>query len=338
MKRQSLDNARDMIIFSGIQPSGNLHIGNYLGAIKQFVELQNSSEAIFCVVDHHAITVPQNPDELRKNILDVAKIYLASGIDPKKSVIFIQSQVPAHVELGWILNTITPLGELERMTQFKDKTENKTKKSGILAGLLNYPTLMAADILLYQTTRVPIGEDQKQHVEFTRMIAEKFNNRFGNVFVVPQAQIQKETMRIMGLDNPEKKMSKSAPSANNYIALLDTPNEIRRKIKIAVTDSGKEIKYDKKEKLAISNLTDIFSGFSGLSNSDIENKFKNSGYAEFKKELGELLVEKLTPIQKKYAELKDADVLGILRDGAKRADKIASNTLAAVKEKMGFII
>lgn len=329
MKRQ--------VVFSGIQPSGNLHIGNYLGAIKQFVALQNSCEAIFCIVDYHAITVPQNSEEFGKNILDVAKIYLASGIDPEKSIIFIQSHVPAHAELGWILNTVTPLGELYRMTQFKDKTENKKQKDGVLAGLLNYPTLMAADILLYNTTHVPIGEDQKQHVEFTRMIAKKFNNRFGEFFVVPQALSQKETMRIMGLDNPEKKMSKSAASPNNYIALLDSPDEIRRKIKIAVTDSGKEIRYDKKEKPALSNLIDIYGAFFAMSHAEIENKFKNSGYAEFKKELGELLVEKLTPILKKYAELKDNKVLEILKDGAKRAEKIASKTLADVKEKMGFI-
>lgn len=337
MKRQSLDGARDKVIFSGIQPSGKLHIGNYLGVIKQFVELQNSSETIFCIVDHHAITVPQRPEELRKNILDVTKIYLASGVDPEKSIIFIQSHVSAHVELGWILNTITPLGELYRMTQFKDRTENKTQKDGILAGLLNYPTLMAADILLYNSTRVPVGGDQQQHVELTRMIAKKFNNKFGNTFVVPEARLQKETMYIMGLDNPEKKMSKSASSPNNYIALLDTPEEIRRKIKVAVTDSGKEIKYDKKEKPALSNLMDIYGAFSGLSYDEIEKKFKNSGYAEFKKELGELLVDKLTSIQKKYAELKDEKVLDILRDGAKRANAIASKTLSAVKEKMGFV-
>jgi len=333
MKRQ--------VVFSGIQPSGNLHIGNYLGAIKQFVRLQNTSEAIFCIVDHHAITVPQNPDELRKNILDVAKIYLASGINPEKSIIFVQSHVPAHVELGWILNTITPLGELERMTQFKDKIRSQSangKARGVLAGLLNYPTLMAADILLYHTTHVPVGEDQKQHVEFTRMIAEKFNNKFGEVFVVPQALIQKETMRIMGLDNPEKKMSKSAPSPNNYVALLDSPDEIRRKIKIAVTDSGKEIKYDKGKKSALSNLLTTYSAFSDMTLAAIENKFKNSGYAEFKKDLAEILIEKLMPIQKKYAGLKDDEIISILRDGAKRANQIASKTLAAVKEKIGFII
>ena len=270
---------QNQVVFSGIQPSGNLHIGNYLGAIKQFVELQNTNEAIFCIVDHHAITVPQNPDELRKNILDVAKIYLACGIDQEKTTVFIQSHVSAHVELGWILNTMTPLGELYRMTQFKDKTENKKQKDSVLAGLLNYPTLMAADILLYNTTHVPVGDDQRQHVEFTRMIAQKFNNRFGDVFVLPQAQIQKETMRVMGLDDPAKKMSKSATSANNYIALLESPEEIRRKIKIAVTDSGKEIKYDKKSKPAISNLMDIYGAFSGMATAEIENKFKNYGYA-----------------------------------------------------------
>ena len=253
-------------IFSGVQPSGNLHIGNYLGAIKQFVELQKQNDAIFCIVDQHAITVPQDPQELREKTLEVAMLYLACGIDPKKSIVFVQSHVRAHTELGWMLTTLTPLGELERMTQFKEKKE----RTGVLAGILNYPILMAADILLYQTDLVPVGEDQRQHVEFTRMIAEKFNNRFGHTFKLPKELINKNTARIMALDNPEKKMSKSAENRNNYISILEAPDEISRKIKIAVTDSGSEIKFDPREKPAISNLLTLYREFSGKSVKEIE--------------------------------------------------------------------
>lgn len=326
-------------VFSGIQPSGNLHIGNYLGAIRQFVDLQKTHEAIYCIVDEHAITVPQNPKELYKNTLDAATMYLAAGLDPKKSIIFVQSHVPAHTELGWILNTITPLGELERMTQFKEKAKKGKKKTGILAGLFNYPTLMAADILLYKPNLVPVGEDQVQHVEFTRMIASKFNRSYGNTFIIPQPLIQKEVARIMGLDDPTKKMSKSAPSPNNYIALLDSPKEIRRKIKIAVTDSGKEVRFDKVKKPAISNLMTIYSAFSNLSISGVEKRYHKKGYKEFKEELGELLVEKLEPLQKKYYDLsrKKKQVLKILRDGAGRAQPIAQKTLKEAKTKIGLV-
>jgi len=328
------------IIFSGIQPSGNIHIGNYLGAIKQFVELQKKGGAIFCIVDEHAITIPQDPKELRENILDVAMIYLACGIDPKKSLIFIQSHVPAHTELGWILNTLTPLGELERMTQFKEKVRDKKEKIGILSGLLTYPTLMAADILLYQTTAVPVGEDQKQHVELTRTIARKFNNRYGDSFTIPKTVLDKHAARIMSLDDPQKKMAKSAENPKSYINLLDSPKTIREKIKTAVTDSGKEIRYDERKKPAISNLIVIYGAFSGLSNTEIEKKYKGKAYAEFKKDLGELLVEKLKPIQKNYHKLSKnkKQVLKILNEGAKKANKIANKTLNDVKEKMGFVI
>lgn len=324
-------------ILSGIQPSGNLHIGNYLGAIKQWLELQNTYEAFFCVVDEHAITVPQDPKELRENTLNLAMIYLAAGIDPKKSTIFIQSHVPAHAELGWILNTMTPLGELERMTQFKDK---KDKQSEVLAGLFNYPTLMAADILLYQTDAVPVGDDQSQHVELTRSLAKRFNNRFGEAFKIPELLVRKETARIMGLDDPSKKMSKSAASANNYIALLDSPDEIRRKVKIAVTDSEKEVRYDEEKKPAIANLMRIYSAFGNIGFDEIEKQYQSKSYADFKHDLGELLVEKLTPFQNKYRELaKDKQqVLNILRTGADRANEIANKTLRAVQEKIGFIL
>lgn len=324
-------------ILSGIQPSGNLHIGNYLGAIKQWLELQNTYEAFFCVVDEHAITVPQDPKELRENTLNLAMIYLAAGIDSKKSTIFIQSHVPAHAELAWILNTITPLGELERMTQFKDKQD---KQKEVYAGLFNYPTLMAADILLYQTNAVPVGEDQSQHVELTRSLAKRFNNRFGDTFVVPKLLVQKETARVMGLDDPTKKMSKSATSPNNYIALLDSPDEIRRKIKIAVTDSGKEVRYDEGEKPALSNLMQIYSAFSNVSLVEIAKQYDTKTYTDFKNDLGELLVEKLTPFQKKYRELAQdkRHVLDILHKGAEHAREIADQTLRDVQQKIGFIL
>lgn len=324
------------ILLSGIQPSGDLHIGNYLGAIKQWVELQKSHRVFIAIVDLHAITIPQDPEKLREKTLEVAALLIACGIDPKKSVLFIQSHVPTHTELMWILNTITPVGELERMTQYKEKQE----KSGLMAGLLNYPVLQAADILLYQPDVVPIGEDQLQHLELTRTLARKFNNRFGQTFKEPKALIQKETARIMGLDDPSKKMSKSASSPNNYIALLDSPEEISRKIKIAVTDSGKEIKYDSAGKPAISNLMSIHGAFSGLSNAEIEKKYRGKGYGEFKKGLGELLVEKLSPIRKKYIMLsKDKkELLTTLQSGSEKAAKVANQTLNMVKERVGFVL
>ncbi|HMN19190.1 MAG TPA: tryptophan--tRNA ligase, partial [Candidatus Moranbacteria bacterium] len=239
-------------IFSGVQPSGNLHIGNYLGAIKNWVDLQDEYESIFCVVDLHAITVPQDPEKLRRKTLEIAKIYLAAGIDPQKSTIFVQSQVPEHSELMWLLNTVAKMSELEKMTQFKDKSQ-KEGREGASLGLFAYPVLMAADILLYDTEIVPVGEDQKQHVELARDLAKRFNHRFGETFVVPQAHIRQEGMRIMGLDDPTKKMSKSASSEYNYIALMDDADTIRRKIKKAVTDSGSEISYGE-EKPALRNL------------------------------------------------------------------------------------
>jgi len=245
-----------MRAFSGIQPSGVIHIGNYFGAIKNWVQLQDEYESIFCIVNQHAITVPQDPKELKENTFKIASIYLAFGIDSKKSIIFVQSEVKEHTELCWILNTITRLPELERMTQFKEKS--KQHKTNVNVGLFDYPVLMAADILLYQTNIVPVGQDQKQHVELTKTLAKRFNQIFGKTFVIPKALIKKEGGKIMGLDNPFKKMSKSASSPFNYIALDDSPAVIREKIKRAVTDSGKEIKYDL-QKPAISNLLNIYS-------------------------------------------------------------------------------
>jgi len=328
-------------VFSGIQPSGVLHIGNYIGAIKQFVQLQNEVDpsassgqvdAIFCVVDLHAITVEQDPKELKKNILSVAAMYIACGIDPNKSTIFVQSDRPEHSELAVILNCFTSLGELNRMTQFKEKSEDKPNVS---AGLFEYPVLMAADILLYQTTDVPVGHDQKQHLEITRNIAERINSKYGQLFVVPNPLIKKEGSRIMGLDDPTNKMSKSATSALNYIALTDDSETIRNKIKKAVTDSGSEIKSGKP---AMTNLLTIYSEISGKTVPEIEKRFEGKQYGEFKDALAEEIIKFLTPIQEKYnALMADPDSLRkILTDGAKKIEPIAQKTLSEVKNKIGL--
>jgi len=322
-------------IFSGVQPSGVLHLGNYLGAIKNWVELQNEYRCIFCVVDLHAITVPQDPKVLHQKTLEVAKIYLAAGIDPKKSIIFVQSQVPEHAELCWILNTITRIPELERMTQYKEKALQYKKDLNM--GLFDYPVLMAADILLYKTAVVPVGEDQQQHVELSRDLATRFNHNFGETFVVPKAMVREAGARIMGLDDPKKKMSKSAASHYNYIALIDSPEVIREKIKKAVTDSGKEIKAGP-DKPALSNLLTIYSLLSGKSEVEIEQKYQGQGYAEFKEGLAQAIVDFLRPFQKKYHALSDKEVLAILQDGAEQAKKIAGQTMREVKRATGLIL
>ncbi|MFY9462961.1 MAG: tryptophan--tRNA ligase [Candidatus Sungiibacteriota bacterium] len=323
------------ILLSGIAPSGVIHIGNYLGAISQWVEMQKTHSVFIMIADLHAITVPQEPKELRENTLRMAKLLIACGINPEQSVLFVQSHVPAHAELAWILNTITPLGELERMTQFKDKKEN----AGNLAGLFNYPILMAADILLYQTAVVPVGEDQSQHLELTRTLANKFNTRFGETFKIPELLLQKDTARIMGLDDPTKKMSKSAASTANYISLLDEPEEIRRKIKIAVTDSESEIIYNEEQKPAIANLMRIYQAFSDTPTKEIEVHYTGKGYAAFKSDLAELLIEKFAPIQEQYRKLSNDEksIQEILDDGAKRAHTIAEKTLRDAYEKIGFL-
>lgn len=363
-------------IFSGIQPSGNLHIGNYLGAIKNWVKLQDDFECIYCIVDMHAITVPQDPEKLRKNIIELAKVYLASGIDPEKSMIFIQSHVQEHAELAWILNTIAMNGDLTKMTQFKSKaglqdinhierildlnlkrvdetlyvgTDNKNKvpviqfvrdfiynfnKVGV--GLFDYPVLMAADILLYDTEKVPVGEDQVQHVELTRTLGKRFNNKFGETFFLPEPYLTKEGTRIMGLDDPTKKMSKSAGSEYNYIAITDDAETIRKKIKKAVTDSGSEIRYEE-EKPALYNLINIYSTFSDKDPKEIEKMYENKNYADFKNDLAEVIIEGLKPIQEKMKSLSDEEVLEILRKGAEKVRPIAQKKMKEVKEKIGFI-
>lgn len=330
---------RQKRIFSGIRPSGDLHIGNYLGAIKQWLRLQDEHETFFCIVDEHAITTPHEPALLRRYTLDMAMIYLAAGIDPEKSTIFLQSHVPAHTELAWILGTMTPLGELERMTQFKEKSRSLGAREGIMAGLLNYPVLMAADILLYQTDAVPVGEDQVQHVELARSLAERFNNRYGRTFTVPAVMLQKESARIMALDDPTKKMSKSGESERGYVLLADKPDIIREKIKAAVTDSEKDVVYDPEKKPAISNLLVIFSEFSGQPLKELERDYSGKSYVEFKTNLAEAVVSGLAPLQQKFRELEqDQDsVLRILREGSAKAAAIASQTLTDVKEQIGFL-
>lgn len=380
-------------IFSGVQPSGNLHIGNYLGAIKNWVKLQDEFESIFCVVDLHAITVPQDPEELRKKIIEVAKIYIAAGIDPEKSTIFAQSQVPEHSELAWILNTNSKMSDLLRMTQFKDKTgvdmeeferaiRKKSKieideilkkeqidsfkeltrekemtiihsitvetamdayKNFILdrlnkvgVGIFDYPILMAADILLYDTQVVPVGEDQLQHVELARTLAKRFNQKFGETFIVPEAKLVKEGARIMGLDDPTKKMSKSATSENNYIALTDDAETIKKKIKKAVTDSGSEIVY-KEDMPALYNLINIYSLFTEKTPQEIEGMYQGKGYADFKNGLAEAIISGLAPIQDKINTLTDEEVLAILQKGSESASSLANKKMTQIKERIGFI-
>jgi len=321
-----------MRVFSGIQPTNELHIGNYLGAIKQWIELQQKHECIFCVVDLHALTVPYDTSLLKQKTESVAGVYLAAGVNPEKSVIFVQSSIKEHTELCWILSTIAPLGDLQRMTQFKDKSRKHEKNINI--GLLSYPILMVADILLYQTDMVPVGEDQKQHVELARVIAKKFNNKFGETFRVPKAVIPKDGARIMSLTEPNKKMSKSDPE-NTYISLFDSPKDIKKKISSATTDSGKEIKYDKTKKPGVSNLLTIYSLFDNKPISALEKQFKNKGYKEFKEGLANVLTEKLVPFRD--LEAKPDHLEQVLQQGAKKAQAIATQTMQKVKRATGLI-
>lgn len=326
------------IIFSGIQPTGTIHIGNYLGAIKNWVELQNNPqyECFFSVVDLHAMTIPYDAKKFQEIIYNTALDNLAAGLDPKKCTLFIQSQIKEHAELTWILDTITPLGELERMTQFKEKAEEQKKE--VNAGLLTYPVLQAADILLYKTDFVPVGKDQEQHIELSRTLARKFNARFGKVFEEPATLIPKVGAKIMSLQDPSKKMSKSH-GPESYIALFDSDDEIRRKIKTAVTDSGKEIKYDEKNKPAISNLLTIYHLFSEKPIKEIEKNYSGKGYAEFKKDLAEVIIKHLKPLREKRQKIakNPAYIKDILEQGRKKTQKIASQTMEEVKRKAGLI-
>lgn len=322
-------------LFSGIQPSGIPTIGNYIGALKQFADVQNDYDCYFCIVDQHAITVPQDKIKLRKQIRQLAAIYLASGINPEKATLFIQSEVPAHVQAGWMLTTISSVGELERMTQYKDKAQKRT--DGIPAGLLTYPPLMAADIVIYNTNIVPVGEDQKQHMELTRNLVERFNSRYNDILVKPEIRMPKVGGRVMSLQDPTKKMSKSDDNQKNFISLLDEPNVAAKKIKSAVTDSDGIIKFDRDNKPGISNLLTIYSSLTNESIKDLEAKYENEGYGKFKTDLSEIVKDFLINFQEKYNEFYNSDKLDdILDHGRDKAQKSSFKTLKKMERAMGL--
>ena len=323
-------------VLSGVQPSGNLTIGNYLGAIKNFSAFAGEYKPFYCVVDLHAITVRQVPAELRRRTYETLALYIASGLDPEKNVLFVQSHVPAHAELGWILDCYTMFGELSRMTQFKDKSAKHA--DNINAGLFTYPTLMAADILLYQADLVPIGADQKQHLELTRNIAERFNQVYGETFTVPEPYIPKSGMKIMSLQEPTLKMSKSDPNPNAVVRILDPRDEILRKFKRAVTDSGAEVRFAE-DKPGVSNLMTIYSCFSGKSFAEIEAEFAGKGYGDFKAAVGEVTADALAPVQAEFNRLMGdkAYLEGVMKSGAEQASYYARKTLSKVRRKIGFV-
>ncbi|GAA7903020.1 tryptophan--tRNA ligase [Helicobacter pylori] len=321
-------------VFSGIQPTGQIHLGNYLGAIKHWVEMQDEYENLFCVVNSHAITLPIEPTFLKSQTYELVKLLLACGISPKRSGLFIQSEVDEHPALAWLLNCQVSMGEMQRMTQFKDKSLKNPKSVNV--GLFNYPILMASDILLYQSDLVPVGEDQKQHLELTRNIAEKFNRDFGNCFKVPEPLIAKVGARVMGLDDPKVKMSKSHQGANHAIFLLDEPDIIVKKIKKAATDSMGVIAFDEKRE-GVFNLLNIYMLLSNESPENIEERFKNKGYGDFKKELAEVMIQALKPIQERYKEISDDEVKAVLNCGAEKARPLARATYQKAKELMGLV-
>ena len=325
-------------MFSGIQPSGRLHIGNYLGAMRQWAAGQNlsasSGQDIFCIVDMHAITVPQDPAVLREKTLEVAGLIVAAGVDPDKSLLFIQSHNPDHANLGWILNCYLSMGQMNRMTQFKEKSE---KKDFVSVGLFDYPALMAADILLYDTTEVPVGDDQKQHVELTRDVAERFNGKYGETFVLPRPVVPKVGGRVMSLTDPTKKMSKSDSDSMGAVGLLDSKEEIEKKIMAAVTDSGREGKYDP-ARPGIYNLVEIYSLVTGKSPQETENEFSGKGYGDFKKAVSEMTVNFLSGLQERYRDLRNSGKLEkVLEEGAKKSYEISHKKLLDVYKKIGFI-
>ena len=321
-------------VFSGVQPSGQLTLGNYITMMRH-VEAQDEFDCIYCVVDLHSITVPQDPEVLHKNSKELAALYIAMGLDPDKAILFLQSQVSGHAELAWLLMCNSYMGELNRMTQFKDKSEGK---SVITNGLYTYPVLMAADILLYDTDVVPVGDDQKQHVELTRDIAVRFNNKFGDTFVVPQPRIAKVGARIMSLDEPSKKMSKSNPNVHSKICILDPPSKIKKSIMKATTDSDMEIKYDVVNKPGVSNLLEILSILTGKPIPELENEFVGEGYGTLKKALVEATQNKLIPIQERFNEIMESgEIDEILKKGAEKADMKAQEVLARVKKKLGLV-
>ena len=321
-------------IFSGIKPSGDLTIGNYIGAISQWVEMQAYNNCIFSIVDYHAITVKQDAASLRRRILDITKIYLAAGIDPQKSIIFQQSTVPAHTELAWILNCLgTYMADLKKMTQFKDKAGDK--QDAVSVGLFDYPVLMAADILLYDTQVVPVGDDQKQHVELARDIAKRFNNEYGSIFVIPEAVVRKEGARVMSLTDPSKKMAKSDDSSNSYISLLDDIDTAKKKIMKAVTDSGTDIDYDPVERPALANLLTIYATLGNRQIPRLVKDYAGKGYGDFKKDLAEVVAKFLGDFQEKFKQISDADAQAVLEKGREKAEEIAQTKMAKVRIAIG---
>jgi tryptophanyl-tRNA synthetase len=321
-------------VLSGIQPTGNLHIGNYLGALKQWVEIQYDYESIFCIVDLHAVTVYQQPDELRSKIREIAALFLAAGIDPKHSSIVVQSAIPAHAELAWMLTCVTPVGWLYRMTQYKAKSE---AQETIGDGLLQYPVLMAADILLYQAAIVPVGDDQSQHLELTRDVAERFNSLYGETFVVPKTKLPMVGARIMGLDEPDKKMSKSAAGSGHAIAMLDAPAQIKKKIMRATTDSNPAVDFQTMGP-GVRNLLGIHQAFSGWTTDQMESHFTGMRYGDVKKQVAEVVVASLEPLQQRYADITSdpAYLDDILAEGAARVSPVANSTVELVKQRMGL--
>lgn len=323
-------------VLSGIQPSGTIHLGNYLGAIQNWVKSQSQNDNFFCIVDLHAITVPQDPSKLRASIRELAGILFACGLDPKQVSLFVQSDISEHSELAWILNCSTPMGWLNRMTQFKDKSA-KQKEKDITLGLFAYPVLMAADILLYDTDYVPVGEDQKQHIELTRDLAEKFNSNFGETFKIPTPVIPKIGARVMGLDDPEKKMSKSEEGTRHAIFLLDEPDVIRPKIMKATTDSLRSIVFDENRK-GLFNLLSIYQALTGFSKEQIEKEFDGKGYGDFKTRLADVVVESLRPIRENYKKISSEKgyIESLLREGAEKVRPVAQGVLKRVKDRVGL--
>ena len=322
-------------VFSGIQPSGVLTIGNYLGALRHFVVKQDTEETVFCIVDLHALTLPKEPEALRLQVRTLAATYLAVGIDPQKSILFVQSHVPEHAELAWLLQCMSYMGEVSRMTQFKEKAEGK---ESVPVGLFTYPVLQAADILLYDTNIVPVGEDQKQHIELCRDIATRFNQRFGNIFVIPEHQIPKVGAKIMALDDPTKKMSKSSPNPASYISLMDEPSVMKKKIMRAVTDTGRTIKSDPENQPGVANLLTMNALCSNRSIAELESLFAGKGYGDLKKDTAEAVVTTLSPIQNRVKDILETKELDeALTVGAERARIIASQTLTRVRKVMGLL-
>ncbi|MEL4319071.1 tryptophan--tRNA ligase [Leifsonia sp. YIM 134122] len=327
------------LLFSGMQPSSDsLHLGNYIGALLNWVAMQRDFDAYYCVVDLHSITVAQDPKELRANTRQTAAQYIAAGIDPSQCTLFIQSQVPAHAELAWVLGSITGFGEAGRMTQFKDKSA-KQGSDATSVGLFTYPVLMAADILLYGTEQVPVGEDQRQHLELTRTLAQRFNSRFGDTFVVPEAHIPKESAKIYDLANPTAKMSKSAASPAGLVNIMDDPKVTAKKIKSAVTDADREVRFDPENKAGISNLLSIYSSLSGRTITALEQEYDGRGYGDLKKDLAEVVVDTLSPVRTRTLELLEdpAELDRLLAVGADKATATAEKTLATVYDRIGFI-